>query len=510
MRLPTHPSRWRRGPGRPWLRPTGPRRWTLRTRLITGLALLLAAVCLVVATVTALQLRGFLVGRLDAQLVAADSRTSDAGQPRDGGHTDGPEQAGVGFLLSPGQAAGTLGARIAAGQVTVAVLDERGTTRTITGRGADAVAAVPVDGQPHTADVGRDGEYRLLARRSADGDLLVTGLSLNEVDRTVGRLVALEVAVSLVALLLAAAAGSVIVRRSLLPLVRVAATASRVVALPLDRGEVVLADRVDAAETDPHTEVGQVGSALNELLDRVSDALTARQASETRVRQFVADASHELRTPLAAIRGYAELTRPLRADAAPGLSHAMERVEAESIRMTSLVEDLLLLARLDSGRALDTEPVDLTRMVLDAVGDARATGREHRWQMQLPEEPVVVSGDGHALHQVLANLLSNARTHTPAGTTVTTAVRTEPGGGVALSVTDDGPGITEVVLPTVFERFARASTSRTPGGGSTGLGLAIVDAIVTAHGGTPEVTSRPGCTTFTVHLPGGAADPAAG
>ena len=483
-------------PRRP--RPTRPRRWTLRTRLIATLALLLAAVCLVVATATALQLRGFLVGRLDAQLVAAGTRTADAGQP---GHSGTPEQTGVGFLLSPGQAAGTLGARIAGGQVTVAVLDERGTTRTVTGGDAEAVAEVPVDGRAHTADVGREGEYRLVATRSTDGDVLVTGLSLNEVNRTVGRLVAVEVAVSLVALLLAAAAASVVVRRSLRPLVRVAATAGRVVTLPLDRGEVVLADRVEAADTDPRTEVGQVGAALNELLDRVTAALTARQASETRVRQFVADASHELRTPLASIRGYAELTRRQRAEAAPELRHAMERVEAESTRMTSLVEDLLLLARLDTGRALEAVPVDLTRLVLDAVGDARAAGRDHRWRMDLPTEPVLVTGDGHALHQVLANLLGNARTHTPGATTVTTAVRPAADGAVALTVTDDGPGIPADVLPTVFERFARASTARTPGAGSTGLGLAIVHAIVTAHGGTSEVTSRPGCTTFTVHLP---------
>ncbi len=302
------------------------------------------------------------------------------------------------------------------------------------------------------------------------------------------------------ALLLAALAGAFIVRGSLSPLRRVAATARQVTELPLAKGEVDLSVRVPDADTDPRTEVGQVGAALNRMLGHVGDALAVRHASETRVRQFVADASHELRTPLAAIRGYAELTRRGR-DAVPGdIAHALGRIESESARMTTLVDDLLLLARLDSGRPLDRDPVQLSQIVVDSVNDAHAASPDHRWLLELPDDPVTVTGDGARLRQVLANLLANARTHTPHGTTVTTSLAVVDG-WATVTVADDGPGIPEQVLPDIFERFARGDTSRSRAAGSTGLGLAIVAAVVDAHGGRVEFSSRPGATAFRVHLP---------
>jgi len=263
--------------------------------------------------------------------------------------------------------------------------------------------------------------------------------------------------------------------------------------LPLHAGDGALAERVPAVYTDPRTEVGQVGAALNRLLGHVDSALAARQASETRLRQFVADASHELRTPLAAIRGYAELGRRDDADA----DGVLERVESQAKRMTTLVEDLLLLARIDAGRPLERGPVDLSALVVEGVGDAHVAGPEHRWRLDLPDEPVVVVGDGARLHQVLANLLANARTHTPPGTEVTVGLR--PQG--QLTVTDNGPGIPADLQPHIFQRFARGDSSRSRTAGSTGLGLSIVDAVVAAHGGTVTVTSVPGRTTFTVTLP---------
>jgi len=238
---------------------------------------------------------------------------------------------------------------------------------------------------------------------------------------------------------------------------------------------------------------------MNQMLGHVSKALVARQASEMRVRQFVADASHELRTPLAAIRGYAELARR-EEDDTEGVAHALRRVESESARMTTLVDDLLLLARLDSGRPLSAEEVDLTLVVVDAVSDAQVAGPSHRWQLDLPEEPVTTIGDPARLHQVLANLLANARTHTPAGTTVWCGLRTEPGASV-VTVTDDGPGIPAALQPEIFNRFVRGDSSRSRAAGSTGLGLAIVAAVVAAHDGVVSVQSRPGRTTFTVRLP---------
>jgi two-component system OmpR family sensor kinase len=305
--------------------------------------------------------------------------------------------------------------------------------------------------------------------------------------------------VALAGLIIAGLVGAFIVRRTLHPLQRVAGIATRVSELPLHEGEVALAVRVPDRDSDPNTEVGQVGLALNRMLGHIGNALTARHATETRVRQFVADASHELRTPLAAIRGYAELTRRSGTDVPPEVGYAMSRVESEAVRMTALVQDLLLLARLDEGRPLEAEDVDLTRLVLDAVSDARIAGPEQNWQLELPSEPVTVIGDSDRLHQVLANLLSNARTHTPPGTTVTTGLSLAR--GVELTVTDDGPGIPPALLPDVFERFARGDNSRSRAAGSTGLGLSIVSAVVEAHNGTVEVTSEPGKTRFTVRIP---------
>ena len=254
-------------------------------------------------------------------------------------------------------------------------------------------------------------------RAHTPGETVVAGLPTADVDDTLLWVLVIFCVVAAVALVAAATAGIVIVRRQLAPLARVSAAAQQVADLELDRGEVRLPTPI--VKVDPaaaHTEIGQLGGALNRMLDRVAGALSARHASETRVRQFVADASHELRTPLAAIRGYTELAQRKRDELPDDVAHAMNRVESETERMTQLVEDLLLLARLDTGRPLQREPVDLTRLVVDAVSDAHIAGPDHTWELDLPDEPVIVTGDEARLHQVLANLLANARTHTPPGT----------------------------------------------------------------------------------------------
>jgi two-component system OmpR family sensor kinase len=291
-----------------------------------------------------------------------------------------------------------------------------------------------------------------------------------------------------------------LVRRNLRPLDRVAATATRVAQLPLSEGKVDIVERVPAEDTDTGTEVGQVGAALNEMLDHIDHAFNERQKSEERVRQFVADASHELRTPLASIRGYAELTRREQEPVPVGVTHAIGRVESEAIRMTALVDDLLLLARLDAGRPLDHETVDLTEMVVNAVSDAHAASPAHIWQLDLPDEPVEVQGDPARLHQIVANLLGNARTHTLPGTVVRTSI-VRTGDEVLLKVRDNGPGVPPELQPHVFQRFARGDSSRNRAAGSTGLGLSIVAAVAQAHGGSVSLDSQPGDTTFTVHLP---------
>jgi two-component system OmpR family sensor kinase len=250
-------------------------------------------------------------------------------------------------------------------------------------------------------------------------------------------------------------------------------------------------------DTDPRTEVGRVGTALNHMLGHIEDALTRRHASEERLRHFAADASHELRTPVANIRGHAELALRHNGPVPTEVRHALERIDSESRRMTRLVDDLLLLARLDAGRPLEHEPVDLTLLILDATEDARAAGPGHHWFLDLPEEPVV-TGDAHRLHQAIGNLLANARTHTPAGTEVTVTLSRQQS-TVLVDVSDNGPGIPGTLQTDVFGRFVRADHARSR---STGLGLAIVHAVITAHGGTATVTSGPGHTTFRLTLPG--------
>jgi two-component system OmpR family sensor kinase len=260
------------------------------------------------------------------------------------------------------------------------------------------------------------------------------------------------------------------------------------------------------------------------MLFHVERALGRRTASEARLRRFAADASHELRTPLSAIRGYAELALRHPGPVPEEVSHALRRVQSESARMTVLVDDLLLLARLDAGRPLEREPVDLSRLAIETTSDARVARGDHRWRLDLPGEPVLVEGDEHRLHQVLANLLSNAGKHTPPGSTVSVALTlgdaspdaeadtaavqrgvAPPGPRVELSITDDGPGIAPELLPELFERFTRGEVGRardaTAAGRGTGLGLAIVDAVVAAHGGGIVVTSRPGMTRFAILLP---------
>jgi two-component system OmpR family sensor kinase len=238
------------------------------------------------------------------------------------------------------------------------------------------------------------------------------------------------------------------------------------------------------------------------MLGHISRAFTARQASEEKVRRFVADASHELRTPLASIRGYAELTRRGGAELPEDVRHSLTRIESEATRMTGLVEDLLLLARLDEGRELQHKPVDLSRIIVDAVSDAHAAGLDHTWDMELPQEPLEVIGDQARLHQVVVNLLANARVHTPAGSTVRVILEKQDD-NVLLRVIDNGPGIPQEQMPELFERFTRGDASRTRATGSTGLGLAIVNAVVQAHHGSVTVTSEPGKTMFTVTLPAG-------
>ncbi|WP_328697641.1 sensor histidine kinase [Streptomyces sp. NBC_00342] len=467
---------------------------TLRAQLTTGLVTLLALACLAVGITTALALRGFLMGRLDEQLSASGGRFAASlereAQPDSDNRPD-----------TRGQAEYTLGARLLNGTVTQAAVVDDANDRPLqlTPGDRNALARVPVDGSGHSIRLSALGAYRVAAVHGDDQDTLITGLPLHPVEETVHRLEAVEAVLFGAALVVTGIAGALWVRASLRPLQRVTARAAEVAGLPLASGEIAMPGPLP--DTDPRTEVGQVGTALNHMLRHVEDALTRRQASEERLRHFAADASHELRTPVANIRGHAELALRHHGPVPGEVRHALERINGESQRMTRLVDDLLLLARLDAGRPLEHQPVDLTLLILNATDDARAAGPDHRWFLELPEEPVTVTGDAHRLQQAIGNLLANARTHTPPGTEVTVTVTTETN-GVCVSVRDNGPGIPGELQPEVFGRFVRADQARSRSTGSTGLGLAIVHAVITAHGGSATVTSRPGHTTFRLTLPG--------
>ncbi|MFF0460501.1 sensor histidine kinase [Streptomyces mexicanus] len=505
-------SRRRPGAVRAPRAPRPPR--TLRTRLVVASVVLIAVVCAVIGTVTTLALRSHLYEQLDERLGEVAARASGVMPPdahQGTGHAPqlqpGKEVDLTEFVTRGPQPQGTIVAAVDGGSVTEAQFGKKTSDNNIpqlTAQALDqaqtaALATVARDRVPHTVDIPGLGGYRARYVTGPNGTYYVA-IPTADADNTISTLVLVEISVTAAGLVAASLAGAAIVDVALRPLRRIAATATRVSELPLHAGEVNLSERVPESQTDPHTEVGQVGAALNRMLDHIHGALHARQHSETRVRQFVADASHELRTPLASIRGYAELTRRGREQVGPDTRHALRRIESEAGRMTLLVEDLLLLARLDAGRPLQFEQTDLVPLVVDTVSDARAAGRDHDWRLDLPDEPALVSADAARLQQVLVNLLANARTHTPPGTTVTARVRRE-GAWLCVDVQDDGPGIPPQLLPHVFERFARGDSARSRATGSTGLGLAIVQAVATAHGGAVTVDSVPGRTVFTVRLP---------
>ncbi len=476
------------------------RRRSLRTRLVAGVLGLVLITSALVGAFSTLALHHTLMERLDEKLIAASDRAAArrheaadkstsggscrAGRPDDPGGADNPDWPVPAGLDAPGQATGTLTiiSSGATGSPTVAAgyIDSDGLYQSLSEAETRALLSLEPTGEPVTVTISSLGDYRVVASRdSKSGDLVVTGLSMTGDNALVRTQLLVEIMIALLGATAAALAGRAMVRSSLAPLERVAATAERVASQPLASGEVRICERVADADLDSSQEVGQVGAALNTLLGHVEEALSARQRSETQVRQFVADASHELRTPLASIRGYTELIAREGAGAAlpEEATHALERVHSESVRMTGLVEDLLLLARLDAGRELRREEVDLLGVLLDTVADARAAGPDHVWELDLsalgsPDgaggaedddgaegadggddgdggddaggEPPLVAGDEARLRQVLVNLLANARVHTPPGTRVTTRISRGPGasGGGA-----SGPGAVPGVDP---------------------------------------------------------------
>ncbi|MET0235009.1 MAG: HAMP domain-containing sensor histidine kinase [Kibdelosporangium sp.] len=473
--------------------------WTLRTRLIVVLVLLGTLGLGIFGVASVLLIRESMIARMDDQLRDLSRRIDrpppDAGLPpparrrQDGLPTDFTfRELGLDGGLRRGDTS--------AGPVLPAI---------------DSTTVDRLGGRPFFADDKQGGAaWRVLVsiRPAGEGPLImVVAQSTETTEATVTRLIWIEAGVGVVLLLVIGALGFVLVRLGLRPLTKIEKTA----------GDIAGGDLDLRVQSDSRTEVGRLGGALNTMVGRLSSALRQREQSEARLRRFVADASHELRTPLTSIRGFAELNRrggaPERAD----VDRMMGRIEDEAVRMGLLVEDLLLLARLDQERALDLTELDIRTLVEDTVHDARARDPERPLILQTAKKPIRVTADEYRIRQVITNLVGNAMTHTPPDSPIQVRVglpasrRTPPvavAGAlesrvrVVLEVVDEGPGVPLEAAPNIFDRFYRVDEARSRRRGGTGLGLAITAAILEAHGGRVELRTAPGeGARFTVLMP---------
>jgi two-component system sensor histidine kinase TrcS len=482
----------------------------LRSQLLLGVLAVVSVLLVTVGVVSVLSLRGYGTAMSDVDVgESLDALSNSYTRYRNGQHASaqhGTPPIAQAILEFTDQTPGNVIAVLHNGVVIASAVFSEDQARPAP---ADVIRAFETqpwpapDAPPRTERLGNLGLYRVDNRYDGP-DVLVVGVSMDRANQIIARKNITTTALVAAALAITAGLTVWVVGYSLRPLRRLAATAAEVAAMPLTDGDQRISVRVRPQDTDPDNEVGIVGHTLNRLLDNVDSALAHRAESDLRMRQFITDVSHELRTPLAAIQGYAELTRQDSSALPPTTEHALARIESEARRMAQLVDELLLLSRLGEGEDLQTQDVDLADLVVDAVNDAAVAAPTHHWVKDLPDEPVWVRGDHARLHQLVSNLLSNARLHTPPGVTVTTGITCHRSGTEApfadLTVADDGPGIDPDLLPRLFERFARADTSRSNGSG-IGLGLAIVSSIVKAHHGSVTAESADGRTVFRVRLP---------
>lgn len=479
--------------------------WSLRSRLTIGIVLLSAIGFMAIFFGTSAALKGYLVNQIDDQLKSVAGGTSvrldrGAAIQRDSDDDEIEEHHGNrnrGIAPQPLQRIPTT--------LSVTLLDPNGVIKgslggdLATSQIADYVAgftnsdALSVASEPFNIDA-TGSDFRALAIvLPTTGDTLIVAQSLEAVDKTQSRLLNLFFLVGALVLLLIAIASRYVIKIGMRPLENVERTAEQIASGDLS---------ARLPDTKPNTEVGRLVTSLNTMLTRIEESFTARSESEGRLRRFVADASHELRTPLTAIRGFAELHRQGAVKEGNETKDLIARIERESVRMSSLVEDLLTLARLDQGPKMEIKPVNLTEIISDAVASARAAGPDHPITFEESDE-VFALGDSNRIHQVVANLLANARVHTPAGTAIKVAI-SQGEKEVLVSVSDNGPGLSDSDREKIFERFYRvdASRQRSNGADGSGLGLSIVDAVMRAHGGHVSVDSKLGeGSTFTLHFP---------
>ena len=515
------------------------RRRSLAGRLSRALAACVALALIVMVAASTLVMRSWMLGNMDSELhrlseragehldvedapddeVDADDDSdndSDEGAravpqsggrvPRPGGPVvpGGPKGPGFG---GSGIAEGTLQYVSEDGQAAGAVVSNFSVTY-LNEPALAILAAVPTDGAPHTVRLKGLGTFRATSQ-VVDGKTVLVGVQMDRVDDVVLMLVAVEVGLSLVVAIAAGFAGRAWVRRELRPLGVVRAAAADIASRDLaDDAEELT--RVGEEATSGPVEVADVAGALNSMIDAVEDGMERRARSEAKLRQFVADASHELRTPLASVQGYAQLARRDIDEASR--TQALERISSEGARMASLVEEMLMLARLDGDRALKRENIDVIPLILDALSDAHVVAPDHAWELGEAAD-VQVLGDEAALRQILTNLLANARVHTPAGTRVIVSLTRAPQGAepakgapassmVTLRVADDGPGIPAEIRDRVFDRFVRGDSSRTRDGrGSSGLGMSIVESLARAMGGSVRLVDSEKGTVIDVTLP---------
>lgn len=496
---------------------------SIRTRLTAGVLTLLIVVFATMGVMMARATESTMVTRVDNEIVKQSARMTgpedSKGDPgRDGGpggdDSQSSEQGQNGTPLAAAAVTATpavtttSNSQSDSGKNTIATLiyASDGSIRSNKPSGyydePDSPPRLPEFGSPEfNAMLGEivtvsseDGslEYRVLIEPGRiEGDFVVAAGPLTDVHEAVGELIRQFLAIGAIGLALAAVASWWFIRREFNPVDRIINTAAAIASGDLSQRVV---------DDNPRTELGRLGGALNEMLGQIESGLLVREENEKRLRRFVADAAHELRTPLTSVRGYSELYRQGAYPDQASVDHAMSRIESEGARMARLVDDLLLLARMDQQRGIETRPLDLVSLASEAAADFETVTQDHPLDWD-PDGEIMIRGDRIRLRQIIDNLLSNARTHTPSGTTIRMAVRRD-GSEAELTIADNGPGIRAEDRERVFERFWRADSSRQRNTGGTGLGLAIVQSLVLAHGGSVKLVSEPGTgAEFTIRLP---------